>query len=106
MRIAGGISLRISTAPAVERYYGHVGYHVYPAAQGRRYAERAARLLLPLARRHGLRTLWVTCNPDNWASRRTCERLGMTMIDIVSVPEDEPLHARGETVKCRYRLGL
>ena len=34
------------------------------------------RLLLPLARRHGLQTVWITCNPDNWASRRTCELAG------------------------------
>ena len=101
--IAGGISLRIGDARDVELYYGHVGYHVYPPARGRHYAERACRLLAPLARAHGMRRLWITCNPDNWASRRTCERLGADLVDIVDVPRSNPLHQRGEVRKCRYR---
>jgi tagatose 1,6-diphosphate aldolase len=106
LRIAGGVGLRIGTWPTLERYYGHLGYHVYPPARGHHYAERACRLLLPLARRHSLRPLWITCNPDNIASRRTCERLGGRLIDIVSVPPQDPLHQRGETEKCRYRLDI
>src|SRR5688572_14560944 len=106
LRIAGGISLRIGYSDPIEMYYGHIGYHVYPPARGRHYAERACRLLIPLCRRYGMRTLWITCNPDNRASRRTCERLGMELAGIVPVPDTEPLHARGEREKCRYRLGL
>jgi tagatose 1,6-diphosphate aldolase len=106
VRIAGGISLRAGTTCSIEMYYGHIGYHVYPPARGRRYAERSVRLLLPLARRHGLRTLWITCNPDNVASRLTCERLGMQLVDVVRVPEGDPLYARGDREKCRYRLDL
>ena len=106
VRIAGGISLRVGTTYPVEMYYGHVGYHVYPPARGRRYAERSVRLLLPLARRHGLRELWITCNPDNLASRRTCERLGMHLVGTVKVPEGDPLYLRGDREKCRYCLAL
>ena len=106
LRVAGVISLRIGYTPQVELYYGNVGYHVYPPARGNRYAERSCRLLLPLARRHGLRTLWITCNPDNLPSRRTCERLGMELLGIVPIPPDDPLYARGDREKCRYRLWL
>ena len=106
LSILGGISLRIGATRSLELYYGHMGYHVYPAARGRHYAERACRLLLPLARRHGIKTLWITCNPENLASRRTCERLGARLIEIVAIPEDEPLHARGDRAKCRYRMSL
>lgn len=106
VKIAGGIGLRVGTTHAVEMYYGHFGYHVYPPARGRHYAERSCRLLLPLARRHGLKVLWVTCNPDNFASRRTCERLGAKLVSIVPVPPDDPLYHRGEREKCRYRLDL
>ena len=106
VRIAGGISLRVATTETIELYYGHVGYHVYPPARGRHYAERSVRLLLPLARAHGLTTLWITCNPDNLPSRRTCERLGMRLAGTVAVPETDPLYARGEREKCRYRLEL
>ena len=106
VRIAGGIGLRIGNSHQIEMYYGHLGYHVYPPARGHHFAERSVRLLLPLARKHGLKTLWITCNPDNQASRRTCERLGATLVSIVAVPEDIPLYARGDREKCRYRLTL
>ena len=55
LRIAGGVSLRIGGGEAVERYYGHIGYHVFPPARGHHYACRAARLVLPIARAHGLK---------------------------------------------------
>ena len=106
LRIGGTVTLRIGFTPAVERYYGHIGYHVYPPARGRHYAERSCRLLFPLCRRHDLRTIWITCNPDNFASRRTCERLGMRLVDTVPVPDTDPLYARGDRVKCRYRIEL
>jgi predicted acetyltransferase len=106
LRIVGGIGLRLSSKSTIEQYYGHFGYHVYPAARGRQYAERACRLLLPLARRHGFKSLWITCNPENVASRLTCERLGARLIEVVPVPTDDMLYARGETHKCRYRLNL
>ena len=106
VRIAGAIGLRIGTSHGIEMYYGHFGYHVYPPARGRHYAERSCRLLVPLARRHGLKTLWITCNPDNFGSRRTCLRLGAKIVGIVPIPETDPLYARGEREKCRYRLDL
>ena len=70
------------------------------------FAERAARLLLPLARAHGQQTLWITCNPDNAASRRTCERLSASYVDVVPVPRDNALYSQGDREKCRYRLDL
>jgi tagatose 1,6-diphosphate aldolase len=106
VKIGGGIGLRIGNTPNVKNYIGHVGYNVYPPARGRHLAERACRLLFPLARRHGLKTLWITANPDNHASRRTCERLGAILVDTIDVPPDHELHARGETKKCRYRIDL
>ena len=104
--VAGGIALRIGSNPEIERYTGNVGYHVYPPARGHHYAERACRLIAPLARRHGMEQLWITCNPDNAASRRTCERLGARLIDIVPIPKEHPFRSRGETAKCRFLLPL
>jgi predicted acetyltransferase len=102
--IAGAVALRVGHTDDLELYYGHVGYHVYPAHRGRHFAERAVRLLLPLARRHGLNPLWITCNPDNWPSFRTCQRLGATLVETVAVPAGHPLHQRGEVAKCRFRI--
>jgi tagatose 1,6-diphosphate aldolase len=106
IKIAGSISLRVGHSVNLDRYLGHIGYHVLPPARGRHFAERAARLLLPLARAHGHRLLWITCNPDNTASRRTCERLPSTFVDIVPVPRDNPLYSQGDRQKCRFRVDL
>jgi len=106
VRIGGTVTLRVGSTPPLDLYYGHVGYHVYPPARGRHLAERACRLLTGLARRHGLTTLWITCDPRNAASRRTCERLGMAYVETVTVPKTDPLYARGEREKCRYRMTL
>jgi len=104
--IAGGINLRIGHQFDLVMYHGQIGYHIYPPLRGHHYAERACRLLFPLAQRHGINPLWITCNPDNVASRRTCERLGGQLIEIVPVPQENALFALGETEKCRYRIDL
>ena len=102
----GAIDLRVGNTAHIVMYAGHVGYRVNPAHRGHRYAARACKLLLPLARRHGLETLWITCNPDNVASRRTCELAGAELVEIVDLPQDTDMYQRGERQKCRYRLDL
>ena len=72
----GRIDLRVGYPQHLVLYGGNIGYRVEPRHRGHHYAARACRLLLPLARSHGMQTLWITCNPDNWASRRTCELAG------------------------------
>ncbi len=102
----GRLGFRVGSSHTVEQYAGHIGYEVSAAFRGNRLAERSCRLVLPLARRHGFQELWITCNPDNWASRRTCERLGARLIETVDVPRDSDLYGPGSERKCRYRLAL
>lgn len=103
---AGTISLRVGSSELIERYAGHIGYGVEPPFRGRRYAARACTLLFGLARSHGLRTLWITCNPENVPSRRTCELVGGELVDIVELPPDSDMYKEGERQKCRYRVRL
>jgi tagatose 1,6-diphosphate aldolase len=104
--MAGSISLRLGHSVNLDKYLGHIGYHVMPLLRGRHFAERASRLLLPIARAHGHRMLWITCNTDNAASKRTCERLGAMYVDMVAVPRDNALYSQGDRMKCRYRMDL
>jgi tagatose 1,6-diphosphate aldolase len=110
MRVAGQrvgtISLRVGDTAYIRRYAGHIGYGVDPEHRGHHYAARATRMLFPLARKHGMTTLWITCNPENVASRRTCERVGGELVDIVDLPVDSDMYREGERQKCRYRVRL
>lgn len=103
---AGYIKLRVGYTHGIVTYGGHIGYAVEPEFRGRHYAERASRLMLPLARAHGMDTIWITCDPDNAASRRTIERLGATLIEIASAPEDSVYYRAGVREKCRFRLDI
>ncbi len=104
--LMGRIDLRVGDSPTIQQYSGHIGYHVYPSYRGKRRAERALRLLLPLARKLGFPALWITCNPENAASRITCERLGATFIETVDLPPGNDMYERGERRKMRFRLEL
>lgn len=99
----GHINLRLGYTMNVVRYGGHIGYAIEPAWRGRSYAAKACLLLKPIAIAHGMDVLWITCNPDNWPSRKTCERLGATLVEIVDLPPDNDQYQDGDRQKCRYR---
>ena len=102
----GQIELRVGNTEQILLYAGHIGYRVEAEHRGHHYAARACRLLLPLARRHGLNTLWITCDSDNGASRRTCELAGAEFVETANLPEDTDTHRQGKRQKCRYQLNL
>jgi len=103
----GNINLRIGSTPHIERYAGHIGYNVHPAHRGHHYAARSVALLMPLARRHEIKPVWITCDPENSASRRTLEIAGAEFVEIVDVPKDCGIRRFGGKMrKCRYRLSF
>ncbi|MCJ7622249.1 MAG: GNAT family N-acetyltransferase [Anaerolineaceae bacterium] len=102
----GRLALRVGNLPYMALYNGHIGYSALEEFRGNHFAARAVKRLLPLACRHGFGTLWITCSPENLASRRTCELAGATFIEIVDLPDDTELYQRGERQVCRYRLDL
>jgi predicted acetyltransferase len=102
----GRVSFRAQPHRLIELYRGQIGYEVAPEHRGKHFAERSVRLLLPFIRRHGFSEIWITCDPDNLASRRTCERLGATLVETIALPETEEMYARGHQMKCRFRIDL
>lgn len=102
----GAINLRVESNSHIELYAGHVGFTVHPPQRGHRYAARSLRLLIPLARRHGIHPLWITCDLDNVASRRSCEIAGAQFVEIVDVPANCIIHRSGHKQKCRCRLDV
>jgi tagatose 1,6-diphosphate aldolase len=102
----GRISLRVGHTEDLDFIGGQIGYGVEPEYRGHHYAARSCKLLFPLAKAHGLSPIWITCNPDNWASRRTCELAGGQLVEIVDAPPGSWAYERGEFQKCRYRFDL
>lgn len=104
--VMGNIRLSFGSTPHLERYAGHIGYGVLPHHRGHHYAARSVRLLLPLAMQLKMDVLWITCDPENLASRRTLELAGAEFVEVVDVPADCSIHQRGHPRKCRYRIKL
>lgn len=99
------MNLRIGSTPHVERYAGHIGYGVHAMHRGHHYAARSVVLLRLLACSLGIDPVWITCDPENVASRRSLEIAGADFMEIVDVPEDCGIRKYGgKTRKCRCRL--
>ena len=99
----GTCDLRIGHNESVY-YGGNIGYRVEEPYRGNHYAGKACRLLFHLARRHGMDRLVITCNPDNFPSRKTCEYAGGILREIADLPEDNDMRRDGETRKCIYEF--
>ena len=102
----GDLFLRVGHTELLRLFGGHVGYGVDPGCRGHRYAARSCRLVFPLAKEHELTPLWITCNSDNWASRRTCELAGGVLAEILDTTPESDAYQRGEYQKCRYCFNL
>lgn len=98
----GQIDLRLGNTPLLVQYGGHVGYGIRRGFRGNSYAAEACELLRPIAIESGFSELWITCNPDNAASIRTCEKIGAQYIERVNVPRSSELWQRGDREKLRY----
>jgi predicted acetyltransferase len=86
---------------------GNIGYTIYEKFRGKHYAAKACLLLFDLARKHGMRYLYITCNPENIASRKTCEYAGGVLESTIELPTDNDMYIYdGERNKCIYRFNL
>ncbi len=87
-------------------YGGNIGYLIDEPYRGHHYAGKACLLLFELARMHELGYVIITCNPNNYASRKTCEYAGGDLLEIAELPEDNDMRARGETEVCVFKFIL
>jgi len=98
----GQIDLRIGTTDSLLMYGGQVGYGIDKTYRGKGYAANACELLKYIALELGFDELWLTCNPDNIASVKTCERIGAQYIERVDLPRNTELWHRGDREKLRF----
>lgn len=71
---------------------GNIGYSIDKQHRGHGYAAKACRLIKQVALAHGMQKLIITCNPDNIASRKTCENIGAKLIEIAKLPPDNEMY--------------
>jgi predicted acetyltransferase len=100
----GSLWLRIGAAARL-RYQGQLGYEVKKKFRGHRYAARSCKLILALAYAHGLRAVWLTVDPRNIPSQKTCKIIGAKYVETVRIPKDHEMYQRAR-YRRRYRLGL
>ena len=103
-RRAGYIDARVSEKPSCSSTTQATLAIGRAPFRGRRFAARSCRLILSLFKAHDINPVWITCNPDNAPSRKTCERLGAEMVEIVDLPADTDMYRYGERRKCRYHV--
>ncbi len=85
-RFIGRISMRIGSN--FNSYYnGNIGYEIEENFRGNNYSFKACKLVLPIAKAHGMSEIILTCDEDNIASYKTIEKLGGELIEIVKPPE-------------------
>ena len=87
-------------------YCGQVGYAVDEAHRGNDYAARACRLIVPIARAHGMEKLLITNDYTNIASKRVCEKLGAKPVRLVRLPEWTDQYQRGQRFANIYEWSI
>ncbi len=76
-----------------------IGYAFLPAHEGQGYAVEAAGGTLAHARSHlGLKTLCAVTTPENAASRRVLEKIGLTYRGLITLPGRDDESTYYETV--------
>lgn len=98
----GHINFRVGDTEHVRNCAGHIGYEIREEFRGHGYAYQACCAIAPFVR-SVYAGVTITCDPDNFASIKTIERLGARFIDEVPVPPHEPQYLRGSRIKRRYK---
>lgn len=101
----GKISIRIGNN--YHSYYnGHIGYEIDKEYRGNNYAYKVCKLVLQVAKAHGMIELILTCDESNIPSYKTIEKLGADLIEIVKPPEDYFAYREDMEKQRIYKLQL
>jgi tagatose 1,6-diphosphate aldolase len=98
----GHLNFRLEDNDEVMNYIGHIGYSVIKEHRGHKYSVKTCHLLKKVMKDHQMKRIIITCNPEKYASRNTCEMLGAKLLDIVNVPKKLDCYSPEESKKCRY----
>ncbi len=101
----GKISIKIGEN--YHSYYdGHIGYEIIEAYRGNHFSYYAAKLVIQVAKAHGMSSLYITCKQSNIASITIIEKLGAVRKEIASIPKDCFFYHEGIEAYCIYSLKI
>jgi predicted acetyltransferase len=95
----GRTSLRHELNDQLRLIGGHIGYEIRPSRRRQGYGTAILRLVLPKAQQRGLTRVLITCDADNFASRRIIEQHG-------GLPEAPYNPTDGRVTVLRYWIDL
>lgn len=93
--LVGGLAIRLELKGMLVTLGGHIGYQVLEPYRRRGYGTEMLRLAIPICADLGLDSVLVTCDEDNFASRKIIESNG-------GVYEQTIHNARLRAPKLRY----
>lgn len=101
----GKISIRIGHNKH-SYYNGNIGYEIYPEYRGKKYSLSACKLVMNVARAHGMTHLFITCAEENIASRKIIESLGAEYLETAVPPKDYVYYYEGMPAYRIYKVNL
>ncbi|MCH2226520.1 MAG: hypothetical protein MK033_01985 [Candidatus Caenarcaniphilales bacterium] len=90
-------------------YRGNIGFTVKNEFRGLKLALRSVKLIHPVLKFLELAKIYITCNKNNLASRKTIELLGAKFIEETRIPEDYEFlefYPDESRVKLRYEFSI
>lgn len=85
-RFIGRISMRIGNNFS-SYYNGNIGYEIEENFRGNNFSFKACKLVLQVAKTHGMKEIFLTCDENNIASYKTIEKLGGKLIETTKPPK-------------------
>ncbi len=86
-------------------YGGNIGITIFEEYRGNRYAGFASKMLLKVAKKHNIKEIYVTCNPDNIASKKTIEtNINCQFVERALIPKHNDQYEKGMREKLIYKL--
>lgn len=82
-RYAGDLDLRHCLNDSLRRYGGHIGYRIRPSERRKGYGALLCKLGIAEARKRGISDILITCDDDNYGSRKIIEANGGVLHDRI-----------------------
>lgn len=101
----GKISIRIGHNKH-SYYNGNIGYEINESDRGKKYSLNACKLVLQVAKYHGMNYLYLTCDDSNVPSQKVIEYLGAIYLETVVPPKDYIFYYDGMPAHKIYRLDI